>query len=57
MGKYNFGKVDKDLLESNFIKALKDKDFVSLVNSLSVSDEIRAYKGWQKSRLNHPLSR
>ena len=41
MGKYNFGKVDKDLLESNFIKALKDKDFVSLVNSLSVSDEIK----------------
>lgn len=41
MDKYNFGKVNKTLLENNFIKALKDDDFKVLVNSLDVSDEVK----------------
>ena len=41
MEKYSFGKVDKKLLENNFIKALKDEEFVKVVNSLNVSDEVK----------------
>ena len=41
MNKYNFGKVNKAALENNFIKALKDEKFVELVNSLSISDEVK----------------
>ena len=41
MNKYNFGKVDKKELEDNFVKALKDKEFIKLVNSLNVSDEVK----------------
>lgn len=41
MDKYNFGKTNKKELEDNFVKALKDKEFVKLVNSLDVSDEVK----------------
>ena len=41
MDKYNFGKVNKTALENNFIKALKDSNFVKLVNSLDVDDEVK----------------
>ena len=41
MDKYNFGKTNRDLLESNFIKALKDRDFTELANTLDVSDEVK----------------
>lgn len=41
MDKYQFGKVNKKALEDNFVKALKDEDFVKLVNTLDVSDEVK----------------
>ena len=41
MEKYSFGKVNKYKLEDNFIKALKDPDFVKVVNSLNTPDEIK----------------
>ncbi len=41
MEKYNFGKFNKRLLEDNFIKALKDPNFVKVANSLDVSDEVK----------------
>ena len=41
MNKYNFGKTNKDLLQNNFIKALKNEDFVKLVNTLDVADEVK----------------
>ena len=41
MKEYSFGKVNKEELENNFVKALKDKDFVKLVNKLDVSDEVK----------------
>lgn len=41
MEKINFGKVDKKALEDNFIKALKDEEFIKVVNELKVSDEIK----------------
>jgi len=41
MERYQFGKVNKKALEDNFIRALKDEDFVKLVNTLDVDDEIK----------------
>ena len=41
MDKYNFGKYNKNTLENNFIKALKNPNFVKVVNSLNVPDEIK----------------
>ena len=41
MENYNFGKVNKRALEDNFIKALKNQDFVKVANSLDISDEIK----------------
>ena len=42
MEKYKFGKVDEKKLMDNFAKALKDEDFVKVVNSLDVPDNIKA---------------
>lgn len=41
MKEYNFGKTNKEELENNFVKALKDQEFVKLANSLDVSDEVK----------------
>ncbi len=41
MKKMKFGQVDNSKLEDNFIKALKDPDFITLVNSLDVPDEVK----------------
>ena len=41
MDNYNFGKANKKVLEDNFIKALKDENFVRVANSLNVSDEVK----------------
>lgn len=41
MDSFNFGKVNKYKLEDNFVKALKDPNFVKVVNSLNVADEIK----------------
>jgi primosomal protein DnaI len=41
MEKYSFGKVDEKALANNFAKALKDDEFVKVVNSLNVSDEVK----------------
>ena len=42
MRKISFGKQNKDKLEDNYIKALKDKDFVKIVNELDLSDEVKS---------------
>ena len=42
MENYSFGKANKRVLEDNFIKALKDENFVRVANSLNVSDDIKA---------------
>ena len=41
MEKYNFGRVNKDELKKNFIKALKDPDFMEVVNSLPIDDDVK----------------
>ena len=41
MDNYNFGKSNEKVLEDNFIKSLKDDNFVKLVNSLNVADEVK----------------
>ena len=41
MDKFNFGRVNRIALENNFVKALKDENFVKLVNTLNVADEIK----------------
>ena len=41
MENYQFGKANKKALENNFIKALKDDDFVRVANSLNIADEIK----------------
>ena len=41
MQKMKIDKPNEDLLESNFIKALKDSDFVRVVNELDVDDKIK----------------
>ena len=41
MENFNFGKVNKYKLEDNFVKALKDPNFVKVVNSLNIADEIK----------------
>ena len=41
METFNFGKVNKYKLEDNFVKALKDPNFVKVVNTLNVPDEIK----------------
>ncbi len=41
MEKHSFGKVDKKELEKNFIEALKDKEFVKVVNELDVKDDVK----------------
>ena len=42
MEKYDFGKVDKKALATNFAKALKDEEFVKVANDLKVSDEVKS---------------
>lgn len=42
MEKYGFGKSDEKKLMDNFSKALKDEDFVKIVNELDVSDNVKA---------------
>ncbi len=41
MENYSFGKANEKALEDNFIKALKDENFVRVANSLNISDEIK----------------
>ncbi len=41
MENYTFGKAKKKNLETNFIKALKDQNFVRIANTLDISDEIK----------------
>lgn len=41
MDSYNFGKVNQKALENNFIKALKDEEFVKVVNKLEISEDIK----------------
>ena len=41
MEKFSFGKVNKYKLEDNFVKALKDPNFVKVVNTLNIPDEIK----------------
>lgn len=41
METFNFGKVNKYKLEDNFVKALKDPNFVKVANSLDIKDEIK----------------
>ena len=41
MGSYDFGKAKEKVLETNFIKALKDTNFVRIVNNLDISDNIK----------------
>ena len=41
MEKIDFGKVDKKALENNFVKALKDEEFVKVVNELKINDEVK----------------
>ena len=41
MEKYNFGQVKKDDLKKNFVKALKDPQFVKVVNELDVADDVK----------------
>ena len=41
MQKLKFDKTDENLLEKNFIKALKNPDFVKVANSLDVDDKIK----------------
>lgn len=41
MENYNFGKVNKKVLEDNFVKALKNPDFVRVVNSIDLPDEVK----------------
>ncbi len=41
MEKVSFGKVDEKKLADNFIKALKDEEFVKVVNELDVPDEVK----------------
>ena len=43
MAKYSFGKADENVLAANFAKALKDEEFVKVVNELKVSDEIKSH--------------
>ena len=43
MQKMVFGKKNKDELEDNYIKALKNKEFVKIVNKLDVSDEVKSH--------------
>lgn len=43
MEKVNFGKVDEKALATNYAKALKDDEFVNVVNELDVSDEIKSH--------------
>ena len=41
MQKMKFDKPNEDLLEKNFIKALKNPDFVNVVNNLDVDDKVK----------------
>jgi len=41
MESYEFGKAKKKILETNFINALKDPNFVRIANTLDISDEIK----------------
>ena len=41
MGNYDFGKAKENILEKNFIKALKDQNFVRIVNTLDISDKVK----------------
>ena len=41
MENYTFGKAKKRNLEMNFVKALKDQNFVRIANTLDIADEIK----------------
>lgn len=41
MDSYKFGKAKNKVLENNFIKALKDQNFVKIANTLDISDDIK----------------
>ena len=41
MEEFNFGRVNKDNLKKNYIKALKDPEFINVVNGLDVADEVK----------------
>lgn len=41
MGNYDFGKAKENILEKNFIKALKDQNFVRIANTLDISDKVK----------------
>ena len=41
MEKYSFGKTDEKKLVDNFAKALKDDEFVKVVNELIIDDNIK----------------
>ena len=41
MDEFNFGKVNENSLKKNFVKALKDPEFIKVVNELDVPDEIK----------------
>lgn len=41
MENYDFGKAKKKILEDNFVKALKDENFVRIANTLNISDDIK----------------
>lgn len=41
MDSINFGKAKKNMLHNNFVKALKDENFVKIANTLSISDDIK----------------
>lgn len=41
MANYNFGKAKEKVLENNFIKAMKDPNFIRIVNTLDVSEKVK----------------
>ena len=51
MEKYSFGKSDEKKLMDNFAKALKDEEFVKVVNGLEVDEilkKLEISKEWQQ---------
>ena len=41
MEKMSFGRVNNRKLEDNFIRALKNPNFIKVVNTLDIKDEIK----------------
>ena len=41
MANYSFGKAKEKVLENNFIKAMKDPNFIRIVNTLDISEKIK----------------